>query len=227
METSLTTPATTPVMRVVDWERIEAQYRAGSMSTREIANEHGISHTAINKRAKGGDWSRDLSVKVQAMADAKVSKALVSSLVSKNIPITQKLTVEVESDKVASVRIGHRKTISRGHALCEALLAELEDQTFNAVLIGELGELMRKPDDSGMDRLNDIYKKVTSTSGRVDTAKKLVETMRSVVTMEREAYGIDSKQDDKTESNPLVQLLRDMRRSSLPIVYEVPHDDDL
>lgn len=53
-----------------DWERIEIDFRAGVLSTREIAQAHGISHTAINKRAKAYGWDRDLSAKIKAKADA-------------------------------------------------------------------------------------------------------------------------------------------------------------
>ncbi|CZW65294.1 Uncharacterised protein [Enterobacter hormaechei] len=41
-------------MRKPDWEAIETAYRAGVMSLREIASQHGISEGAIRKRAKRG-----------------------------------------------------------------------------------------------------------------------------------------------------------------------------
>jgi hypothetical protein len=43
-----------------DWERIELDYRAGVKTLRQIAAEHGITHGAINKRAKRDGWERDL-----------------------------------------------------------------------------------------------------------------------------------------------------------------------
>ena len=49
-----------------DWERIEADYRAGLLSVREIAASQGITHGAINKRAKRDGWERDLSAKIKA-----------------------------------------------------------------------------------------------------------------------------------------------------------------
>ena len=39
-----------------DWEAIKAAYQAGE-SVRGIANRFGISHTAINNRAKKEGWS--------------------------------------------------------------------------------------------------------------------------------------------------------------------------
>ena len=66
-----------------DWERIELDYRAGVKTLRQIADEHGITHGAINKRAKRDGWERDLSDKIQRKPDALVSKAAVSTEVSK------------------------------------------------------------------------------------------------------------------------------------------------
>lgn len=229
METSLTTapnPQPQVLARVVDWERIEIQYSAGTMSTREIATEHGISHTAINKRAKAEKWTRRLAAKVHAKADAKVSRALVSSVTNGNQQLTEQQTIELESDRVAAVRIGHTKMAARGYALCEALMAELEAQTFDKVLMSELGKMMRKPDGETGDRLNDLYKKVISMPGRVDTAKKLIETMKSVISMEREAYGIDTL-PAAAPVDAIGQFIASMKRSALPVVYEVERDDTL
>ena len=47
--------------KAVDWERIELDYRAGIKTLRQIADENGITHGAINKRAKRDGWERDLS----------------------------------------------------------------------------------------------------------------------------------------------------------------------
>ena len=54
-----------PSTKAVDWERIELDYRAGIKTLRQIAEENGISHVAINKRAKRDGWTRDLSAKIQ------------------------------------------------------------------------------------------------------------------------------------------------------------------
>ena len=56
-----------------DWEAIERAYRAGLLSFREIASSQGITHVAINKRAKRDGWERNLKAKIHAKADALVS----------------------------------------------------------------------------------------------------------------------------------------------------------
>ncbi len=62
-----------------DWEAIERAYRAGLLSIREIASTQGITHGAINKRAKRDGWERDLRAKLQAKADSLVSKRTVTA----------------------------------------------------------------------------------------------------------------------------------------------------
>jgi hypothetical protein len=75
-----------------------------------------------------------------------------------------------------------------------------------------------------MDRLNDLYKKVISTPGRVDTAKKLIESMKTVIGMEREAYNIGT--DTSTAiGNSLTEFLAGMKRSALPVVIDIAGDD--
>ena len=56
--------------KVIDWEAIERDYRAGILSLREIAAVHGCSHVAISKRARAEAWARDLAAKIQALVDA-------------------------------------------------------------------------------------------------------------------------------------------------------------
>jgi hypothetical protein len=183
----------------VDWERIELDYRAAIKTLRQIAEEHGITHGAINKRAKRDGWERDLSEKINAKADALVSKAAVSTPVSMETRIAEKQVIDANAQAVAEVRLAHRHDIHRGRRIANALFAELEKQTDadTVVLLSELGEMLRNPDDNGQDKLNDLYQKVISLPERARTAKTLAETLRIVVDMERTAFGMDAKEPDK------------------------------
>lgn len=178
-----------------DWERIELDYRAGVKTLRQIADEHGITHGAVNKRAKRDGWERDLSGKIHAKADALVSMAAVSNGVSKEARIAETLVVEANARAIADVRLSHRKDIHRARNLTNALLDELEQQTDPETLgaLRELGDLLRKPDDRGQDKLNDIYQAVISLPERSKTMKVLAESLQKLVDMERVAFSMDAQ----------------------------------
>ena len=180
----------------VDWERIEADYRAGILSLREIASPYQVTEGAIRKRAKRDSWERDLAAKIQARAETLVRNAEVRKAVRDSSVLTERVIIEANAERIAQVRGEHRAIGNRVGTLGLTLLSELEGQTASIDDLQNLGELLRAPDDAGMDRLNDLYRKVISTPGRVDSAKKVAETLKHAIGMEREAYGLDDGRGD-------------------------------
>ena len=188
-----------PSTNAVDWERIELDYRAGAMSLREIAANHpGTNHVAIARRAKTEGWTRDLSERIKAKAEDLVTRAAVTADVTANRAVTEKQVVEANAQDQASVRLSHRKDIQRKRAIVAGLMDELEAQVGpdNAALLADLGDMLRSPDESGQDKLNDLYRKIISLPERAKTAKTLAETLRIAVDMERQAFGMDAKGAD-------------------------------
>lgn len=182
-----------------DWERIEGDYRAGVLSLREIAAADGnVTEGAIRKRAKKDGWERDLKAKIQAKAEALlVRKEAVRTGGTQLEPRTERDVIEANAERIAQVRGEHRSDIQRVRTLGLTLLAELEGQTASVEDLEKLGELLRSEDDKGIDKLNDLYRKIISTPSRVDSAKKVSETLKNAIAMEREAYGLDAKKSEE------------------------------
>jgi chaperonin cofactor prefoldin len=195
-----------------DWGLIEADYRAGIKTLRQMASEHGITEGAIRKRAKREDWERDLEAKIREKADALVRNEAVRSEVREQNRVPEKDIVEANAVLQATIRREQRKDIQRSRKLVMSLLDELEEQTDNRELYKQLGELMFKPDDKGVDKLNELYQKVISLGGRTSTMKSLAESLKTLVGLEREAFGIDDKNGPGTE-NPLAQVLEQIASS--------------
>ena len=63
-----------------DWEAIEREYRAGQLSVAEIARQHGISHTAVNKKVKADGWVRNLAKQVRDTISARLVSDEVSGV---------------------------------------------------------------------------------------------------------------------------------------------------
>lgn len=185
----------------VDYERIEPGWRAGILSPAQLAAEYteatgvSVSHAAIIKHFKKLGVPRDLTAKVRAKADAMVMDAMVTGKVSS---VTTKRDAEIideSATRQAIVRLTHRTDIARARNVVMSLFEELESVcgSENAELLSQLGELMRNPDDNGQDKLNDLYKKLMSLPGRAKTMKDLGDSLKTMVGLEREAFGIDQK----------------------------------
>lgn len=183
-------PATAKAKTSADWDAVERDYRAGLLSVREIAASHGLSHTAINKRAKAHSWARDLQAKILAKADELVSRREVSDTVSKEALATERQIIEANAERIAQVRGEHRADIGRARTLVLSLLGELEAETGDLETFRSLGEMMAKPDEKGVDKLNEAYHKAISMPQRVSSVKALTEALKNLVALEREAYGI-------------------------------------
>ncbi|ELI9034565.1 hypothetical protein [Morganella morganii] len=183
-----------------DWEAIESAYRAGVMSLREIASQHDISEGAIRKRAKRDDWSRDLNAKIKARSDDMVRKQEVRSQVRSETALSERVLIEATAEVITNVRMEHRGDIRRARELANALFDELSAECADVAALEKLGELMIEPDDNGRDKLNELYHAVISLPERVKSAKALSETLKNLIGLERQAYGLDDMQPNKTAS---------------------------
>lgn len=196
-----------------DWELIESLYRAGLLSVREIAASQGITHGAINKRAKRDQWERDLKAKIKAKADALVSKASVSTKVSTDTRLTEQQIVSGNAEITMTIRLEHRKDIGRNKALTIKLMEELEAMTDNRELFAQLRDLIAGVEE-GEDGTSDAYEKMQqvfrgalSLPGRVKMNKELGETLRVLVALERQAYSIDDASPDESYEDRLARLM--------------------
>ncbi len=180
-----------------DWEAIESAYRAGVMSLREIASQHGISDTAIRKRAKKEGWSRDLAAKIQAKADDLVRRREVRTKVRTENATSERELIEANAEVIANVRMEHRGDIRRARTLANALFDELEAECADVEALRALGQIMLEPDENGRDRLNELYHAIISMPERVKSMKALSETLKNLIGLERQAYSMDEGEKDK------------------------------
>ncbi|HYN54388.1 MAG TPA: hypothetical protein VES38_06760 [Methylotenera sp.] len=195
-----------------DWERIELDYRSGIKTLRQIADENNITHGAINKRAKRDNWSRDLSAKIKAKAEELVSKAAVSKEVSNEKKIAENEVVEANATMQADIILAHRTDIKRNRTLATKLLSELEQVSDNIDLFEKLSELIIDPVDDGdaqdksskaqQDRQYkrmEAFNRALDMSSRVDSLKKLSDTLKTLITLEREAFGLDERKNNDAQ----------------------------
>lgn len=157
-----------------DWEAIEREYRAGQLSVREIARQHGVTDTAIRKKAKEYGWSRDLT--------AAVRDGIRSNLVRNEVrtdsarePSDREAVQAAVSRGVEVVR-QHRAALGRlqriAAILAERLEAHLSGEAASGPLLGE-------------------------RESPADLMEKLSRTMSKAIALERQAFSLDDPERDK------------------------------
>lgn len=204
----------------VDYERIEPGWRAGVLSPHQLAAQYTedtgvkVSHAAIIKHFTKLNVPRDLNAKIQAQADAMVTKALVTEKVTKDRLVTNEgKIVNAGAEQVFEIRLFHRKSTTRLQTIIAAQMEELEASSGpeQAQRLRDLGELMRSENDNGSDKLNDIYRAVIGLPDRSRVAKQLAETLRIAIDLERREFGMDKTQ---VNTDPLTELIKRISTSN-------------
>ena len=193
--------------KTADWERVELDYRAGILTLREMGTLHGLSEGAIRKRAKRDNWTRDLNAKIKQRADELVRKEEVRKAVRAEGRISELRQVEIGGELLKEIKLGQRTRITRATTLAGKLMEELESITDNRDLFEQLGELMREPDDNGQDKRNDLYHKVIDLQGRVKMTKELSETLKTLMGMECQAFGLTDQVGEESYEDRLARLM--------------------
>ena len=203
----------------VDYDRIEADWRAGLLSPRQLAAKYTeetgdpVSHAAIINHFKRVGIERDLAEKIRAKADAMVTRSMATGKVTREPTVPDTRVIEDGAAQIAMVRLFHRKSTTRLQAIIAAQMEELEASSGpeQAQRLRDLGELMRNENDNGSDKLNDIYRAVIGLPDRSRVAKQLAETLRIAIDLERREFGMDKTQ---VNTDPLTELIKRISTSS-------------
>lgn len=177
----------------VDWESMRDEWRAGIVPVLHLSQRYGVSRAAIIKHWEKEGVERDLAAKIEARAAELVTQAAVTQEVTAEQRVTEKAVVEANAKMQADIMLAHRRDVPIARDLVMSLLAECKATTDNFDVFDELGELMRAPDEKGFDKLNELYRKILSLPGRVDSAKKLAESIKTMVELERKVFKIDGE----------------------------------
>jgi len=182
----------------VDWESVERDYSAGLLSLREIGDKHGVTEGAIRKKAKKEEWVRDLTAKIAKKTDDLVRKEMVRSEVRSEKTISEKEVIEANAQAIVNVKLKHRTSIGRLNSVVDSLLAEIE--------------VLNKD------------KSVENLPMRVDVTKKLMDTLKTSIDKERQAFGIVDA-PTPTE-NAVTELLKACQGNAVSITTSTTDFDE-
>jgi hypothetical protein len=187
--------------RDIDWDSVELHYRAGIRSLKSIGAEFGVTDAGIIRRAQKEGWVRDLRDRIKARTEEKLQK-----LNSPEKLVSEELVVESNANDQVRVSLENRDDVQRLLNLIYNLLSELEESTRNKPLFEQLGVLMEAPDEKGVDKLNEIYRKTISLPSRVKAMKDLTDALKTLIGLKRQAYGLADNANGEANSEQKAEI---------------------
>lgn len=191
-----------------DWEAVEREYRAGQFSVSEIGRQHGVSHTAINKRAKKDGWSRNLAAQVRE----EVSARLVSDEVS---AANARQAIDAAASRGVEVVRSHRRDIASARGVAGRLLEELDMVTAHrdeiADEIDAFVEIEAGDSDAAKARAEKrraAMHRAVGLSSRAGAMMSLSSALKNIVVLERQAFSLDAPGDDEPAKDPTLRKAR-------------------
>ena len=191
----------------IDWELVEKHYRANIKTLREIGEEYGLSHVAIQKRAKTYGWSRDLAAKIQQKAQELVTKRAVTKLVTKEKLVTDAETIQEYGAVVAGVDESHRTDTNDLLSVSRAQVRELVSISRPEVLaaLNDLARRVTADNEDAKERA--LFDYVVSLPSRIKMAKEIAATQGVHIPLQRKIYGLDAKESGSGEFENLLRAI--------------------
>lgn len=166
------------LQRIIDWDSIEAEYRAGQIPLAEIARQHEITPAAITMRAKRHNWPRDLSKKVRQAVNAK----LVNSAVNVN-----KTPSGATDDEIVEAAAERGRLVVEGHLAKAQFLKDMADK------IGEGLKAHLENRDPGFELF------VAKGDGPASVLRTLTDVAEKIANLERKALNLDEHDINQTQ----------------------------
>lgn len=177
----------------VNWTAVEADYRAGLKTLRVIGAEHGISHVRIQQRAKDGHWIRDLTERIKAKTEDKLTKAALTK--SLTTAVSDEAIVEANADLQSSIVLTHRGELGVLKRTIVGLAKELGTLTNSELqdaLEVILAEKVKEVDsETRKTALYKAYSAAMALGSRAGAGQKLATALGTLIEKERQAFGID------------------------------------
>lgn len=167
---------------------VGVEYKAGIKTVRAIGHQYGISAGRISQIAKSEGWTRDLAEKIRVKAEARVNKEALNKDLKRSRAFCENQIVEANAKLQSDIILAHRVDIPKKRELVAKLFAEVESLTDGSDVVEQMVMALGSND---MEKLAASAQKAISLPSRIKGVADLVNAFKTVVAMERQAFGID------------------------------------
>lgn len=166
-----------------DWDAVERDYRATSLTPKELCMKHGCKLSALMNQIKRKGWQRDLTDAVKHATNAK----LIYESVADAVDFESRDAVKVEADT-------------------RAVLAQAEVNvriiTSHRKRLADLAELALRAQEK-LEAMSDNLVDVREAAVYVQAVGNLASTTKTLIEQERKAFNLDDA--DGKDNKPGVE----------------------
>ncbi len=206
--------------------QLENDFRAGIMPWAGMVKKYGVGVGWIKRTATAYGWTRDLTDKIQEAAAKKArERVAIEARAVINLPdppkdvetkrldpqyaLTEAEIIDTNSDLIERVNANHQAMIGKARNLLGKMFSEFETANSAAIASPEAIEILAK---SGHKDAAAALREACNLPTRVDVVKKLVDTMKTIITTEREILRIG---EAAGTGNDLERFLRTLGNGSV------------
>lgn len=189
----------------INWQDIELDYRAGFKSNTQLCADHGISRRELHRKVTELGWTKSLQPRIQAAADEKVAREISDKFAFETGGDAAEI-VDNNAAVIANVQLRQRDDILNLRELVASLTIECKAQVKDPAVFVKLGELMASGENADVEKLNELYRRVISTHGRITSVKLLADALKTLIELERKVLKMDT--DDKGNAVGIEDILR-------------------
>ena len=169
-----------------------------TLSVLEIGRQLGVSHTAINKRAKRLGWKRNLAGRVRTEALARLVSMPIETKVSietapKRQSETEAEAVDVAADRVVQVVREHRTLIGKCMALVTRLVGQLDAATETRQEIE--AAIYEATEGASAAARRAAMMRAVSLVTHSTIAGNLGNALKTLIGLERQAFALDDERE--------------------------------
>lgn len=176
-----------PKKRNTDWDAVERDYRTGKFTLQELGAKYGVSHQAVAKKQKAGDWKKDLQEEIKQATKARVTKELVEREVARSGNLVAD-TVEVAAAVNAQILFKQQTRAAELQNIIDVAKSKLLEHV------------------ETLDGIRDVATLTTAVNNLANATKTLNE-------QERKAHNMDAE-DGESQETGIEELWRRVRSGS-------------
>ena len=210
----------------VDMVFLEADYRAGILPVKALAENYSTSTSNIARWAKQYGWERDLKAVVRERAQKLVEQQLAdNSAFERSEAVSETQSVEVYAQMQKGVMLRSQARISNLQKTTDRLIAELSAQMMTAEEVSAVAELValgqgqldenESVSPAQVAKRVDAFRKLVSLNERVETMTKLAGVVKTLTALEYSVFGIKDNMNgdaNDTQGGDVVQSINDAAR---------------